>query len=69
MTPEEAAICESGLQSIVNAYARLVAKDADGRVVNSGSAVFLEVDGVKIIGTAHHVAEGLFNGDSTRPTV
>ncbi len=61
MTPEEVAICERGLRSIVNAYARLVAKDADGPVVNSASAVFLEIDGTKIIGTAHHVAEGLFN--------
>ena len=29
--------------------------------MNSGSAVFLEIDGAKIIATAHHVAEGLFN--------
>jgi hypothetical protein len=54
MTPEEVAICERGLRSVVNAYARLVAKDADGQVIDSGSAVFLEIDGTKIIGTAHN---------------
>lgn len=59
MTPEEVELCERGQRDVVNSYGRLVAKDSDGRVVNSGSATFLQLDGMRLIGTADHVAVDL----------
>jgi hypothetical protein len=60
MTQDEVEIVERGLRSVVNTYGRLVAKDSDGRVVDSGSAVFVQIDGQKLLATAHHVVCGLF---------
>jgi hypothetical protein len=59
MTPEDIKICEKGLRSIVNMYGRLVAKSDDGRILDSGSAVFIKIDGLPLIATAHHVVSGL----------
>ena len=44
MTPEEIEICQRGLRSIINSYGRLVVKDPSGYVVDSGSAICLELD-------------------------
>ena len=57
MTPEEIDLCQRGLHEIVNSYGRLVAKNGEGRVVNSGSAVLVKVDGRPLIATADHVLE------------
>lgn len=57
MTPEEIDLCQRGLREIVNSYGRLVAKNGEGRVVNSGSAVLVKVDGRPLIATADHVLE------------
>lgn len=61
MTQEEVEIVEHGLRSVVNTYGRLVAKDSNGRVVDSGSTVFVQLNGRKILATAHHVVCELFN--------
>lgn len=59
MTDEDLELCHVGLRSILGHYGRLAAKDAEGRVVDSGSAVFLSIDGTRVILTADHVLRGL----------
>lgn len=60
VTRKEVEIVERGLQSVVNTYGRLVAKDLDGRVIDSGSTIFVQLDEQKLLATAHHVVRGLF---------
>lgn len=61
MTPKDIEVVEAGLKTIVTSIGRLVAKDKDGRVIDSGSFFFIELDGEKLLATAHHVVSGLFD--------
>jgi hypothetical protein len=59
LTPQDLAFCQQALTSVTNCYGRLVARDASGYVVNSGTATFLKLDGRCILDTARHVATTL----------
>jgi len=59
-------LCEEGLRSALRHYGWLVARDADGRVIKSGTATCFSIEDNRFLLTAEHVVEGLL--ESGGPT-
>jgi len=59
MTAEDLETVHRGLRSMLGHYGRLAARNVQDKIVDSGSAVFMSIDGVRGILTAHHVLRGL----------
>jgi len=51
------------MPTIINQFGCLALRDAYGKVTASGSAIFLDLEGVKLIVTADHVASQLIAGE------